>query len=106
MGSTPAARRIFLTEYEASEEYSRLKLRLKVATERVFEKEPREFQLRVALAIYSGYDVMCIAATNSGNTLSFIMPIVLDPKAVIIVISPLKSIMDDHVSDGLCITEL
>ncbi|RPB26149.1 hypothetical protein L211DRAFT_781668 [Terfezia boudieri ATCC MYA-4762] len=97
MSTTHASSGISLKDYEESDEYNILRQQLTVATTRIFGKEPREFQLRVALALHGGYDVLCVAATNAGKTLSFIMPILLNPKAVIMVISPLKSIMDDHV---------
>jgi ATP-dependent helicase YprA (DUF1998 family) len=53
-------------------------------------KIPREFQLEATLALLTGRDCLIHAATGSGKTLCMVLPALLDPKAVSLVISPLK----------------
>lgn len=94
-------RGVSFLEYEVSDEYKSLRDRLIAATGMVFGVNARSFQLRVALALHGGYDALCVAATGAGKTLSYIMPFLLNPTGIIVVISPLKSIMADHVGSGI-----
>lgn len=92
-------RGISLRDYKESEDYRALKERFIIATQVVFGVIPREFQIKVALALHEGYDCQCVAATGAGKTLAYILPVLLNTNGVLIVISPLKSIMSDHASD-------
>ncbi|KAF7297686.1 P-loop containing nucleoside triphosphate hydrolase protein [Mycena kentingensis (nom. inval.)] len=51
---------------------------------------PREFQLRSAVAIIEGHDVLIDAGTGSGKTLCQILPNLVDPESISITVSPLK----------------
>ena len=61
--------------------------------------EPRLWQLDVAEAIILGLDslVQVIAGTGAGKTVSFMMPLMLDPTKKALVISPLKILQADQV---------
>ena len=51
---------------------------------------PRKFQLEAGLATYQGKNTIVNAGTGSGKTLSMAIPLLMDPDAVAIIISPLK----------------
>ena len=51
---------------------------------------PRKFQLEAGLAAYQGKNMIVNAGTGSGKTLSMAIPLLMDPDAVAIIISPLK----------------
>ena len=51
---------------------------------------PRQFQLLAGLAALWGKNSIVNAGTGSGKTLSIVIPLLMDPVAVAIVISPLK----------------
>ena len=58
-----------------------------VTNGRVF---PRQFQLEAGLAAYQGKNSIVTAGTGSGKTLSMVIPLLMNPKAVGIIVSPLK----------------
>lgn len=61
-------------------------------------KTPRELQLRAALAFSHGKDLVVRAGTGSGKTLAMILPALsLSSDKIIITISPLRLIQDNHV---------
>ena len=51
---------------------------------------PRQFQLTAGLAAYRKKHAIVNAGTGSGKTLSMVIPLLMDPEAVSIIISPLK----------------
>ena len=51
---------------------------------------PRQFQLEAGLAAYQGKNTIVNAGTGSGKTLSMAIPLLMDPDAVAVIISPLK----------------
>jgi ATP-dependent helicase YprA (DUF1998 family) len=51
---------------------------------------PRRFQLEAGLAAYWEKNTIVNAGTGSGKTLSMAVPLLMDPNAVAVVISPLK----------------
>jgi ATP-dependent DNA helicase RecQ len=63
-------------------------------TQKVTGKRPCWFQIKVALAVYKGKDVVTCAPTGAGKTLSFWIPLLmalkdgLDP--MVIVVTPLN----------------
>jgi bloom syndrome protein len=59
--------------------------------------EPYPWQLDATEAILLGLDSIVIAGTGSGKTMPFMMPLTLDPKKKIIIISPLKVLQEDQV---------
>jgi ATP-dependent helicase YprA (DUF1998 family) len=61
-----------------------------------FGKDPYEWQLDVTEAILLGLDSVVIAGT-AGKTMPFMMPLLLDDKKKVIIISPLKILQADQV---------
>lgn len=63
-------------------------------TEEVTGKRPCWFQIKVALAVYEGKDVVACAPTGAGKTLSFWIPLLLALKdsldPMVIVVTPLN----------------
>lgn len=55
-------------------------------------KIPYKYQVRNALALCSGRDVLCVAGTGSGKTLSFVMPCFLRSDIITWIVSPLNYI--------------
>ena len=51
---------------------------------------PRKFQLTAGLAAYREKHAIINTGTGSGKTLSMVIPLLMDPKAVAIILSPLK----------------
>ncbi|KAF8589577.1 hypothetical protein K439DRAFT_1612591 [Ramaria rubella] len=51
------------------------------------------------IALIKGRDVILSAGTGSGKTLTFILPLIADPGAVGITISPLKRLQNTHALD-------
>ncbi|KAJ7611076.1 P-loop containing nucleoside triphosphate hydrolase protein [Mycena polygramma] len=61
-------------------------------------KVPRALQLRANLAVKAGQDVLVRSGTGSGKTISMILPVLsLGKDAIVITISPLRLIQDNHV---------
>ncbi|KIO00025.1 hypothetical protein M404DRAFT_29853 [Pisolithus tinctorius Marx 270] len=60
-------------------------------TQEVFGIQPCQWQLQVAEAILKGgHDVLCIARTGMGKTLTFWMPLLFRPAGIQIVVTPLN----------------
>jgi ATP-dependent helicase YprA (DUF1998 family) len=61
-------------------------------------KTPRELQIRTAIAIRQGKDLVVRSGTGTGKTIAMILPLLmLSNDAVAITISPLHLIQDNHV---------
>src|SRR5258708_5645836 len=58
---------------------------------------PRPWQLDVTEAILLGVNSLVIAGTGTGKTMPFMMPLILDPKKKVLIISPLKILQADQV---------
>ncbi|MDX8463616.1 DEAD/DEAH box helicase, partial [Mesorhizobium humile] len=68
---------------------------------RLFGKDRfREGQLPIVLAALSGKSVLVVSPTGSGKTLCFQLPAVLR-RGLTVVVSPLKTLMSEQVSDLL-----
>lgn len=63
-----------------------------------FGVTPRQFQLDAAAAILAGKDCVINVPTGGGKTLAFYLPLLAEPDAVILVVSPLTALMIDQVS--------
>ena len=63
-----------------------------------FGSDPYDWQVDVSEALILGLDSVVIAGTGSGKTMPFMMPLLLDAKKKIIIISPLKVLQLDQVS--------
>ncbi|KAJ7689096.1 P-loop containing nucleoside triphosphate hydrolase protein [Mycena olivaceomarginata] len=63
-------------------------------------KTPRELQIRAAIAIRQGKDLVVRSGTGTGKTIAMILPLLMLPNdAIAITISPLRLIQDNHVSE-------
>jgi|SRR6267154_132450 len=62
-----------------------------------FGHDPYEWQLDVTEAILLGLDSVVIAGTGAGKTMPFMMPLLLDDKKKVIIVSPLKILQADQV---------
>ncbi|KAI0309971.1 P-loop containing nucleoside triphosphate hydrolase protein [Amylostereum chailletii] len=57
---------------------------------------PHEWQLDIAECLILGVDCELIAATGTGKTITFALPLFYDPKKTIVVISPLNALEVDQ----------
>ncbi|KAF9236864.1 hypothetical protein BU15DRAFT_88933 [Melanogaster broomeanus] len=81
--------------------------RLKICEEfekRTNGKKPYDWQLNVAEALLTGLDCVVVAGTGAGKTMPFIMPLLVQPKKHIIVISPLDALETDQMVSSLGLT--
>ncbi|KAG0242698.1 ATP-dependent DNA helicase Q4, partial [Mortierella polycephala] len=62
----------------------------------VFQVTPKDLQLKVAEFIGGGQDCILIAGCGWGKTLVYFLPLVLWTTRVIVIISPLKAIMQEQ----------
>ncbi|KAF8878327.1 P-loop containing nucleoside triphosphate hydrolase protein [Infundibulicybe gibba] len=58
--------------------------------------DPYPWQVDVAEAVLLGLDCTVIAGTGAGKTMPFVMPLFVEKKKVIIIISPLNSLEEDQ----------
>jgi superfamily II DNA/RNA helicase len=67
---------------------------IRALVERIFGKRPCLWQIRAAMALCRGKDVITCSQTGSGKTLSFWIPLVIamqkDPGRMVIVVTPLN----------------
>jgi bloom syndrome protein len=61
-----------------------------------FKKDPYEWQLDVTETILLGLDSVVIAGAGAGKTMPFMMPLLLNDKKKVIIISPLKILQADQ----------
>jgi ATP-dependent helicase YprA (DUF1998 family) len=75
--------------------------KMKAKCLRLCRYKPHEWQLDVAEAMILKLDTVLIAGTSFGKTLPFVLPMMLEPpwggKRVILIISPLIELINDHV---------
>ena len=64
-------------------------------------KKPYGWQMDVAEAIITGLDCVIVAGTGAGKTMLLIMPLLVDPKKHIIIISPLDAFKHNQVSTNV-----
>ncbi|KXN91129.1 ATP-dependent DNA helicase Q-like 4A [Leucoagaricus sp. SymC.cos] len=57
---------------------------------------PHDWQVNVAEALMLGLDVVVIAGTGCGKTAPFMMSVLLNPGARLLIISPLKALQEDQ----------
>ena len=83
---------------------SRVSDEAKMLAEAVRQKfdleEVRDWQTRAFDSLLAGKDVMVRAGTGSGKSLTFQGMALSKPKAIVLVISPLISLMQDQVRDS------
>lgn len=77
----------------ALDEYNALRVEQKLPA-----LQARPWQIAVAAELKSGSDIMVATGTGSGKTISYLLPLLADPSATILVVSPLLSLMEDQVS--------
>lgn len=61
-------------------------------------KLPREFQMRAALEILRGKNIVVRAGTGAGKTIAMALPMLLRPEWTFVTITPLMALQDQHVS--------
>lgn len=59
---------------------------------------PHEFQVDTALALHQRKDVVLVAGTGFGKTLSFVMPCFLSKWNTVVILSPLNALQEEQVS--------
>jgi ATP-dependent helicase YprA (DUF1998 family) len=57
-----------------------------------------DWQIDVAEALLLGLDCSVIAGTGAGKTTPFVLPLLVETKKVVVIISPLNALEDDQVS--------
>jgi len=60
---------------------------------------PQQFQLEAGLVAYHGKNTVINAVTGSGKTLSMVIPLLMNPEAVGIVVSPLKRLQSTQAKE-------
>ncbi|GLB41684.1 putative P-loop containing nucleoside triphosphate hydrolase protein [Lyophyllum shimeji] len=63
---------------------------------RMNQRRPYDWQVDVAEALILGLDCTVIAGTGAGKTMPFVMPLFVEPKKVVIIISPLNALEEDQ----------
>jgi hypothetical protein len=56
----------------------------------------RPWQVAAAAELMCGRDVMCCTATGSGKTMCIFLPLMANPRSIVLVVSPLIALMDDQ----------
>lgn len=59
---------------------------------------PYRWQLDVAEALLLGLDCSVVAGTGAGKTLPFVLPLLVEDRKIILIISPLNALEEDQVS--------
>jgi hypothetical protein len=67
----------------------------------IFGLKPCLWQIEAARAQLSGNDVIVIAPTGMGKTLAFQIPLCLDPDRILIIVSPLTTLSQQHAANLL-----
>lgn len=62
------------------------------------KKLPRVFQMRSALDVLAGKNLVVRAGTGSGKTLAMALPMLLRPQWIFVTIAPLMALQNQHVS--------
>jgi ATP-dependent DNA helicase RecQ len=84
-------------DFEKQASYQEQANSMATMVEHVFGRCIKPWQLRAAMALECGYDVVCTAATGSGKTLAFQAPILHAAiHGLAIVISPLVQLMKEQ----------
>lgn len=65
------------------------------------KKLPRLFQMRAALEILAGKNLVVRAGTGSGKTLAMALPMLLRPDWIFVTVAPLMALQAQHVSSPL-----
>ncbi|KDQ31886.1 hypothetical protein PLEOSDRAFT_1028795, partial [Pleurotus ostreatus PC15] len=77
--------------------------RIRDVINKYFHKQACWFQMEMAKAVYEGYDVVGVAATGSGKTLSFFAPLAMaleeGQKKVVFVVTPLNLLGQQNCED-------
>ena len=73
---------------------------LKSLARQTFGCEPFEWQIATAVAVLEGRDVILDVGTGSGKTLAFSLASVLNKEDIIIIISPLSSLMIEQMENA------
>ncbi|KAF8723171.1 hypothetical protein AX14_009490 [Amanita brunnescens Koide BX004] len=91
------ARKHFAEKHKYSTSVTRQKLRDELSS-RTDGLEAYEWQVNVSEALLLGLDCTVIAGTGAGKTMPFVMPLFIEPKKVVLIISPLNALEEDQAS--------
>ena len=101
----PARKQVSLLDQIKSLSYSRIKNlhytdKLVSETRRLCENflstSPCLWQIRVAFAILKGEsDVICVARTGAGKSLTFYIPLAIQTKGIVIIVVPLNALASE-----------
>ena len=67
---------------------------------RSFGCEPFDWQIQTAIAVLEGRDIILDVGTGSGKTLAFTMASVMNKDDIIIIVSPLSSLMIEQMENA------
>lgn len=86
-----------IQEWESTTDYMQLRELLTTLTKARTRFTPKDAQVRFAMALISGRDVTCVAATGFGKSLAYQMAVMLMPKQFGMIITPINALADDQV---------
>ena len=90
-----AAQQLAMNKKDYNSEWTCEKL-ISIFSQR-FGQVPYPWQLDVTEALLLGLDTVVIAGTGAGKTMPFMMPLLLNPKKIMLIPSPLKVLQRDQV---------
>ena len=76
------------------------KASLKSLAHQTFACEPFDWQIATAIAVLEGRDVILDVGTGSGKTLAFSLVSVMNKDDIIIIVSPLSSLMIEQMENA------
>ena len=74
---------------------------IRAKTHDIFGKRPCNFQIKLCKAQLQRKNIISIAATGSGKTLSYLMTLPFSPNSIVIIVTALVVLGDQFVSESL-----
>ena len=94
-GGSARPHRVAVQQYKSHEVNRAL---LAQRCEEQLGKKPFDWQLDACVSVLCGEDVILDVGTGNGKTLVFSLPLLMDPKDINIIVSPLSALMIDQVN--------